>query len=604
MNKDPKEINFDTLTAEEAAEIMQGMQESVMFLFNALDTDGDGQLSPAEIDAAPDVLRSLDKDGDGELNETELEGYGFHFMPGRVRFNGIVRMLDLDGDLRVTAEDIADAPNRIRRLDKDRDGIVKRTDAIAQRNGTVAQRAGGPKFLIPMMFNLAFYENEMTGNVLPETDPRGMSDGYTLVYESNNNNDIQVAKNTYLLGKDGKPVHTWHNDHETPEATSADLHTSGLLLRSLATENITDIHDWFPVGGHGTVQLVDWDGTIVWQYTRCARGKYCLHHGSHIMPNGNILVLCYEALTPDEAVALGWERQEFLNPRGDGYVWSERILELEPNLSDGSTKVVWEWAIADHIVQDFDASKPNYGKVSENKEKLNFNYCKYANYLFTFGQLYHCNSVDYNPERDEIVISSANFSEMWVIDHSHSTEELRGPKGDLLFRWGNPETHSDDVPSFNRKDKVLYWQHDMQWLKDSVPHTGDIILINNGAMRGSDALPNPDEKSMGFGSAYTDILEVSLPRNEDGTYDWDGEVEITWSYKGDPPQDMFAPFMSGVDRTPSGNTVFAFGHNKRIMEVTPEGEVVADFRVPGPGNTFRVRRYGFDYPGLEKLVKS
>ncbi|MEM7032777.1 MAG: aryl-sulfate sulfotransferase [Chloroflexota bacterium] len=374
-------------------------------------------------------------------------------------------------------------------------------------------------------------------------------------------------------------------------------------MRTLAVEDITKIHDWFPVGAHGTVQLVDWDGTVVWQYTRCARGKYCLHHGSHVMPNGNILVIGYEALTPNEAIALGWEPQAFLNPRGDGYVWSERILELEPNLEDGSTKIVWEWAVIDHLVQAYDATKPNYGKVSEHRNRINFNYAKYENYLFTFGQLYHLNSVAYNEARDQIILSSANFSELWIIDHSGSTEETRGAKGDLLFRWGNPETYSDDPnPTFMREDKQLYWQHDIQWMSKSRPHTGDIILINNGAMRGLNGLPNPAEKSMGFRYAYTDILELSLPITEGGTYNWEGDVVTTWSYKGDPPEAMFAPFMSGVDRTPSGNTVFAFGHNKRIIEVTPEGEVVADFRVPGSGNTFRVRRYGFDHPGLARLT--
>lgn len=599
----PENINLETLTHEEADEIIKGMQESIMFLFNALDQDGDGQLSPAEIDAAPEILRSLDKDGDGELNETELEGYGFHFIPGRVRANGIVRMLDLDGDLRVTAEDIADAPNRIRRLDKDRDGIVKHSDVFAKRNNTVARRIGGPANQVRMFINLAYYNNEITGDVLPGIDPRGMSDGYTLLYEANNNHDIQVAKDTFLLGADGQPVHVWHNAHETPEATSADLHTSGLLLRTVVVENMAALRDWFPVGAHGTVQLVDWDGTVVWQYTRCARGKYCLHHGSHVMPNGNILVISYEAIARNDAIALGWDEQEQLNShRGDSYVWSERIIELEPNLEDGSTKIVWEWAAIDHIVQAYDPTKPNYGNMSENRHKLNFNYAKYANYLFIFGQLYHLNNVDYSEERDQIIISSANFSELWIVDHSHSTEETRGAKGDLLFRWGNPETYSDDPnPTFNRKDKTLFFQHDIQWLDGSVPHTGDIILFNNGAMRGANGLPNPTEKSMGFGSAYTDILELSLPTNADGTYDWDGEVVTTWSYKSDPPHSMYCPFMGGVDRTPSGNTVFAFGHNKRIIEVTPEGEVVADFRIPGPGNTFRVRRYGFDYPGLAQL---
>ncbi|MEM7032778.1 MAG: EF-hand domain-containing protein [Chloroflexota bacterium] len=215
----PNDIDYTSLTNEEAIKILKGMEESVIFLFNALDTDGDGQLSPAEIDAAPAVLRSLDKDGDGELNETELEGYGFHFIPGRVRVNGIVRMLDLDGDLRVTAEDIADAPNRIRRLDKDRDGIVRRVDVLAERNMTVARRVGGPADLVWMMYNLANYHDTLTGEILPGDDPRGMSDGYTLFYEANNNNDIQVANKTFLLGSDGQPAHIWANAHETPEAT-------------------------------------------------------------------------------------------------------------------------------------------------------------------------------------------------------------------------------------------------------------------------------------------------------------------------------------------------------------------------------------------------
>ncbi|MFK7801707.1 MAG: hypothetical protein AB8G95_08765, partial [Anaerolineae bacterium] len=68
-----------------------------------------------------------------------------------------------------------------------------------------------------------------------------------------------------------------------------------------------------------------------------------------------------------------------------------------------------------------------------------------------------------------------------MIDHSGTTEETRGAKGDLLFRYGNPETYSDEPPTFQHKDKKLFWQHDVQWLdgKDA-PTTGDILVINNG----------------------------------------------------------------------------------------------------------------------------
>jgi hypothetical protein len=41
-------------------------------LFQAFDTDHDGQLSSGEITAAPEVLKKLDKNGDGTLTGEEL----------------------------------------------------------------------------------------------------------------------------------------------------------------------------------------------------------------------------------------------------------------------------------------------------------------------------------------------------------------------------------------------------------------------------------------------------------------------------------------------------------------------------------------------------
>jgi hypothetical protein len=38
-------------------------------------------------------------------------------------------------------------------------------------------------------------------------------------------------------------------------------------------------------------------------------------------------------------------------------VWSEQILEIKPSGISGGT-IVWEWHLWDHLVQDYDASKP------------------------------------------------------------------------------------------------------------------------------------------------------------------------------------------------------------------------------------------------------
>ena len=35
----------------------------------------------------------------------------------------------------------------------------------------------------------------------------------------------------------------------------------------------------------------------------------------------------------------------------------------------------------------------------------------------------HCNSIDYNSQLDQIIISSRTLSEFWIIDHSTTTDE-------------------------------------------------------------------------------------------------------------------------------------------------------------------------------------
>jgi hypothetical protein len=42
----------------------------------ALDSDKDGTISPAELEAAPESLKALDKDGDGTLSPEELRPFG------------------------------------------------------------------------------------------------------------------------------------------------------------------------------------------------------------------------------------------------------------------------------------------------------------------------------------------------------------------------------------------------------------------------------------------------------------------------------------------------------------------------------------------------
>lgn len=142
-----------------------------------------------------------------------------------------------------------------------------------------------------------------------------------------------------------------------------------------------------------------------------------------------------------------------------------------------------------------------------------------------------------------------------------------------------------------------------------MPHTGDVLIFNNGARRKRDGSPNPNELRMSFGESYSDILELKLPVDDDGNWAWDTSdpmngAELVWSYNADGSKDWFSPFMSGARRLRNGNTLMGQGYDKHIREVTPEGETVLDFRPGGPGRFFRVVPVAPGHPGLRRVLQA
>ena len=139
---------------------------------------------------------------------------------------------------------------------------------------------------------------------------------------------------TRLIDSAGTVLHTWESNISAPSGTAAYLREDGLLLRS-GQRGAVPLGSFLP-GSWGTVQLVEMDGTVVWEYTQQVAGELTFHHDLKPMGNGNILVTVWEFLSAAEMEALGWEPVSGVNG-----VWMEKIQELEPNLVDGSTTVVW-----------------------------------------------------------------------------------------------------------------------------------------------------------------------------------------------------------------------------------------------------------------------
>ncbi len=440
----------------------------------------------------------------------------------------------------------------------------------------------------------------------------GAFQGYTLVAPLN-------STRTYLIDMEGQVVHTWVSEYTAGQ--EAYLLENGHLLRA-ATLSDSERH-FATAGQGGRVQEFDWDGNLLWDFkfhddTRVA------HHDIRRLPNGNVLLIVWEIKTAEETLAAG-RRPESV----EGAWLADSIVEIKPT---GKTtgEIVWEWHAWDHLIQDADASKANYGDVGAHPELIDINFGqseafpgagsrggrpgssrqatakkaatksddaatkKSLDQLRGIGYVggasargnrgfvpdwTHVNSVAYNAEHDQIVISVRAFGEFWMIDHSTTTAEAashsggrRGRGGDLLYRWGNPRSYRAGTA----EDQRLFNQHDAHWIPKGFPGAGHILVFNNGNSR-----PGGD---------YSSVDEIVLPVNEQGDYSRTPSKafeprEPVWSYSAPNKADMFSFVMSGANRLPNGNTLICESVGATILEVTPEGKTVWKYINADSGST-------------------
>jgi Arylsulfotransferase (ASST) len=404
----------------------------------------------------------------------------------------------------------------------------------------------------------------------------GASPGYTLFAP------LELER-TYLMDMNGKIVHTWKTD--TRPGLSEYLLPNGHLLRAGNLELANAFKTG--AGAGGRVEELDWDGNLLWRFDY-ANGTHIQHHDIEPMPNGNVLILAWERKAAEEALAAG--RSPKLLP--DAELWPDSVLEYSP----AAGRIVWEWHVWDHLVQDHDKTKANYGDVAAHPEKIDVNYVLEGN--GGDKDWNHANGIDYNAARDEIIVSSRSFSEFWVIDHSTTTETTRGPAGDLLFRYGNPATIGADG------ERTLYVQHDAAWIPDGLPGAGNILVFSNG-------LPKT--------RPYSTVEEVT-PELVDGRYtraaDGTSVAEDRTVYPTKRADRFFAAIVSSAQRLPNGDTVMTDGPRGTIIEAAADGRVVWEYenthftvrkntpKSSGSGEPiepwwmFRSLRYAPDYPGL------
>ncbi|HVQ01621.1 MAG TPA: aryl-sulfate sulfotransferase, partial [Candidatus Thermoplasmatota archaeon] len=359
---------------------------------------------------------------------------------------------------------------------------------------------------------------------------------------------------TYLINRDGSVNHTWPSSYQP--FTSAYWMGNGMILRPIC------------LSSGGGVQKINWDGSLAWDYRYTASGCTC-HHDIKYLPNGNVLMIVWVLKTRTEAIAAGRNP----NKISGNTFYPDKIIEVnQTGLTSGN--VVWEWAVWDHLIQDYDASKNNYGVVGDHPELIDINFGD----TFDFDWL-HTNSLDYNSTYDQILISVHDFDEIWVIDHNTTTQEAAGHTGghyghggDLLYRWGNPQAYRRGTSS----DQMLFGQHDATWIPSGYPGAGDILFFNNGYNR-----PGTPK--------YSTVDEFTPPINSTGGYPLEngsayGPENFTWDYTANPPSSFYSNVFSSAERLMDNDTLICSGIPGKFFEVTPDGTTVWQYTNPYPQN--------------------
>ncbi|MEO6537837.1 MAG: hypothetical protein ABIT07_13340, partial [Ferruginibacter sp.] len=166
----------------------------------------------------------------------------------------------------------------------------------------------------------------------------GLVDGYIMF-------GVPNSPLVYLINRKGEVVHQWKSNYGSA-AISAYLQADGSIIQNVADPD-------FPVfaggGESGRIQKISWDSKILWDF-EYATEQYLHHHDFAVMPNGHILAIAWEAKTPEQCTAAG--RKANMVPKAG--LWPDKIVEIAPEGKTGG-KIVWEWHIWDHLIQDYAA---------------------------------------------------------------------------------------------------------------------------------------------------------------------------------------------------------------------------------------------------------
>jgi hypothetical protein len=367
------------------------------------------------------------------------------------------------------------------------------------------------------------------------------------------------GKSTYLVDNCGNLINQWDSEYFPGMTDYLDE------FGNLYTARRGAVNPRMGSAGQGGIfQKFSWDGDLLWEY-EVSDSFTLAHHDFTIKPNGNLLIIAWDYRSDAEAIQAG------RNPANvNESIWSEKIMEVKP-IGEDTAELVWEWYLWNHLIQDFDATKDNFGNPNLYKGKMNIN-----NVGTVARSWMHYNSIQYNENLEQILLSSPSANEIFIIDNSTTIEEAATESGgrwnkggEFLFRFGTNATYtsSDTVQQF-------YFQHNAQWIENTLEGVPGITVFNNGRYR---PLPFPQKPFSNVVKIIPTIDPVDFSYVEEANAFKLDTYEVLYNQESDTS--FYAAVMSGATLLEDGLFI-AHAPQGRFFEINSEGEKRMEYIVP------------------------
>ena len=259
-------------------------------------------------------------------------------------------------------------------------------------------------------------------------------------------------------------------------------------------------------------------------------------------------------------------------------------------LIDENGTVEWAWSLFDHWDQLGVATTAKMVHFHNAPEFGNAGYVKttYCNNVNWLGPNKWHDAGDERFHPLNIISDIRNLNVSFIIDHR---------SGDIVWRLGPDFEASKPLQDIGQ----IVGQHHVHMIPRGLPGEGNILIFDNGGQAGLGA-PTPCAPTGYFNAtrSHSRVIEIDPTTLKvvwsfnDERYNFNGDIEgLSISNL------LFSHYCSSADRLPNGNTLITEFLWSRIIEVTPEGEIVWEFINPG-GKVFRAHRYPYSWCPLER----